>query len=78
MSVVALTAAEYEAAIPGLAALLVDAVDGGAGVNFLAGVTSRRPPPGGATAWTQVRDGTITAFVARDPDDRRASSARRS
>ena len=39
MSVVALTAAEYEAAIPGLAALLVDAVDGGASVNFLAGVT---------------------------------------
>ena len=30
---------DYAAAIPGLAALLVDAVEGGASVNFLAGVT---------------------------------------
>ena len=29
----------YEAAIPGLAALIVDAVAGGASVNFLADVT---------------------------------------
>ena len=35
------------AAIPDLAALLVDAVDSGAGVNFLAGVTADERPPGG-------------------------------
>jgi GNAT superfamily N-acetyltransferase len=69
MSVVALTAAEYEAAIPGLGALIVDAVESGAGVNFLAGVTEDQ-----AMAWWRrrigdVRDGTISAFVARDPDD---------
>jgi GNAT superfamily N-acetyltransferase len=61
-----LSAAEYEAAIPGLAALLVDAVDSGSSVNFLAGVDE-------ATAagwWRQrveaVADGTISAFVAFD------------
>jgi len=34
-----LDAPSYAGAIPGLAALLVDAVDGGASVNFVAGVT---------------------------------------
>ena len=62
-----LDAAAYEAAIPGLAALLVDAVEGGASVNFLAGVTLDE-----AAAWwreriAQVADGTITALVAVDP-----------
>jgi GNAT superfamily N-acetyltransferase len=69
MSVVALTATEYEAAIPGLAALLVDAVDGGAGVNFLAGVTVDETAAWWRDRLGQVRDGTITAFVVRDPDD---------
>jgi GNAT superfamily N-acetyltransferase len=69
MSVVALTAAEYEAAIPGLAALLVDAVDGGAGVNFLAGVTVDETAAWWRGRLDQVRDGTITAFVVLDPDD---------
>ena len=54
-------------AIPGLAALLVDAVDSGAGVNFLAGVTAAE-----AAAWwtsaSTVRDGVISAFVALDGD----------
>ena len=59
----------YVDTIPGLAVLLVDAVDGGAAVNFLAGVTLEQ-----ATAWwteriPQVADGTITAFVARSPID---------
>ena len=59
-----LDADEYRAAIPQLAALLVDAVDGGAAVNFLAGVTHDE-----AAAWwieriDQVRDGVISAFVA--------------
>ena len=69
MSVVALTAAEYEAAIPGLAALLVDAVDGGAAVNFLAGVTVEQTAAWWRDRVDDVRDGTITAFVVRDEDE---------
>jgi GNAT superfamily N-acetyltransferase len=61
----ALDSDRFAAAIPDLAALLVDAVEGGAAVNFVAGVT-----PDEARAWwsariPQVADGTITAFVAR-------------
>jgi GNAT superfamily N-acetyltransferase len=69
MSVVALTADEYEAAIPGLGALLVDAVDGGAGVNFLAGVTVEETSAWWRGRLDQVRNGVVTTFVARDPDD---------
>ena len=52
--------ADYEAAIPGLAGLLVDAVDSGAGVNFLAGLDEAT-----AAAWWRARlaavaDGTIS------------------
>ena len=47
-----LDADAYAAAIPGLAALLVDAVDGGAGVSFLAGVTTDE-----AAAWWTERIG---------------------
>lgn len=55
---------DYRAAIPGLAALIVDAVDGGAGVNFLAGTTDEQ-----AAAWWRarldaVRAGVVTVFVA--------------
>ena len=51
----ALTIAEldveaYRAAIPELAALIVDAVATGAGVNFLEGVTWTKPPRGGGLA----------------------------
>jgi GNAT superfamily N-acetyltransferase len=65
IAIVALDADSYAAAIPGLARLLIDAVEGGASVNFLAGVTEAE-----ARAWweeriPQVGDGTITAFVAR-------------
>ncbi len=59
-----LSAEAYEAAIPGLAALLVDAVDGGASVNFLAGVTESEA----AAWWTErielVQSRVITPFVA--------------
>ena len=58
--------AGYLAAIPALAELLRDAVEGGASVNFLADVTTDEA----ATWWrdrvTQVADGSITALVARD------------
>ena len=63
----ALDPAGYEAAIPGLAALIVDAVEGGASVNFMRDMTESE-----AAAWwvaraPDVADGTITAFVATDP-----------
>jgi GNAT superfamily N-acetyltransferase len=54
----------YRAAIPGLAALLVDAVDGGASVNFVAGVTEEQAAAWWADRIEQVRDGVITALVA--------------
>ena len=64
--IAALSVADYEAAIPGLASLLVDAVDGGASVNFLAGVDEAA-----AAGWWRgrigaVADGTISPFVAFD------------
>jgi GNAT superfamily N-acetyltransferase len=62
-----LDATAYRAAIPGLAALLVDAVAGGASVNFLAGLAAPE-----AAAWWEARggavaDGEVTPFVAREP-----------
>jgi GNAT superfamily N-acetyltransferase len=61
---------DYRAAIPALAALVVDAVEGGASVNFLAGVTLEE-----AAAWWTARiadidAGTTTVLVARDPAGR--------
>jgi GNAT superfamily N-acetyltransferase len=58
----------YVAAIPGRAALVVDAVEGGASVNFLAGVTLAQ-----AAAWwsdriPEIVAGTTTAFVVIEPD----------
>jgi GNAT superfamily N-acetyltransferase len=59
----------YRAAIPGLAALLVEAVESGASVNFLAGVTLEEA----AEWWTKridlVREGVISAFVAVDGEE---------
>jgi len=57
---------EYPATIPALADLLVDAVRGGAAVNFLASITDEE-----ARAWWversgQVVDGTMTVFVAEE------------
>ena len=59
----------YVATVPELAELIVDAVESGAGVNFLTGVT-----PDAAAAWwlarsDDVADGSTTVFVARDDDD---------
>jgi GNAT superfamily N-acetyltransferase len=64
-----LSAVEYEAAIPALGALLVDAVEGGAGVNFLTGVTQEQTAGWWRDRLDAVRDGTITAFVARHSTD---------
>jgi GNAT superfamily N-acetyltransferase len=60
----------YVAAIPGLAELLVDAVEGGASVNFVAGLTLED-----AAAWwrdraPQIAAGTTTALVAVEPSGR--------
>lgn len=65
-SIERLDPAAYVAAIPALAELITDAVEGGAGVNFMAGVATDE-----AAGWwqgrvAQVADGTITAMVARD------------
>lgn len=65
--VVALDAEAYVAAIPALAALVVDAVEGGAGVSFMAGVTVAEAVAWWADRVPQVADGTITPFVATDP-----------
>jgi ribosomal protein S18 acetylase RimI-like enzyme len=65
----AIDPSSYDDAIDGLAALLVDAVEGGAAVNFLAGVAHDE-----AAAWWEarseaVRAGAITVFVARGVGD---------
>ena len=62
----ALDASAYAAAIPDLADLLVDAVDGGAGVNFMAGLAAAEAAAWWAERGRQVADGTITPFVVRD------------
>jgi GNAT superfamily N-acetyltransferase len=64
-----LDADEYRAAIPELSRLVVDAVESGAGVNFLAGVT-----PDEAGAWWSERielvaNGTISPFGAFDGEE---------
>jgi ribosomal protein S18 acetylase RimI-like enzyme len=66
----AIDQASYYDAISGLAALLVDAVDGGASVNFLAGVTLAEAAAWWAARSDDVRSGTVTVFVARDEGER--------
>ncbi len=68
--IVELDADAYVTAIPGLAALLIDAVDGGASVNFLAGVTDEETRAWWTERIPQIADETITAFVARRPAPR--------
>jgi GNAT superfamily N-acetyltransferase len=65
--IVALDADGYIAAVPGLAALLIDAVEGGASLNFLAGVTEEEARVWWTDRLPQVIDGTITALVAEAP-----------
>ena len=67
-SIRTLDADGYRAAIPGLSALIVDAVEGGASVNFLYGVTVAD-----AAAWWRARiddvaHGVTTPFVALDDE----------
>lgn len=54
---------EHEALLPGLADLLVDSVEGGASVGFLAGLTRER-----ALAWWRpfLADTSMITWVARD------------
>ncbi|HEX4897238.1 MAG TPA: GNAT family N-acetyltransferase [Candidatus Limnocylindrales bacterium] len=66
--IVALDTTGYEAAVPALGALIVDAVASGAGVNFMDGVTIHEAAVWWAERRPQIADGTITAFVAREPD----------
>lgn len=70
MRIEAIEPASYEDALDGLAALLVDAVEGGASVNFLAGVTRKEATGWWAARTEAIRAGTITVFVARDDSDR--------
>jgi GNAT superfamily N-acetyltransferase len=56
----------YLAAIPDLAGLVVDAVEGGASVNFLAGVTVEEAAAWWSSRIADIADGTTTAFVVRD------------
>jgi GNAT superfamily N-acetyltransferase len=66
MKVEAIEPASYDAAIAGLGALLKDAIDGGASVNFVAGVTPEQAEGWWRARAARVADGTITVFVARD------------
>lgn len=68
MSVVveALDAPAYEAVIDDLAALLVDAVDSGAGVNFMAGVSVDETRAWWSSRVDGVAAGMVVPIVARD------------
>jgi GNAT superfamily N-acetyltransferase len=70
VKVEALDPTDYDAAVPELGALVKDAVDGGASVNFLAGVTPAQADGWWAARGDRVADGTITVFVARDDEGR--------
>jgi GNAT superfamily N-acetyltransferase len=70
VNVEALDPAAYDAAIEGRGALLKDAVDGGASVNFVAGVTPEEAEAWWAARTAAVGSGVITVFVARDGNDR--------
>jgi GNAT superfamily N-acetyltransferase len=67
----------YRAAIPGLAALVVDAVEGGASVNFLAGVTHAEAAAWWSTRSADIEAGRTTAFVAIDSRARSSTSVGR-
>lgn len=56
----------FRAVIPALAAITVDAVDGGSGVNFLAGATEAETGAWWAARMERIEDGVITVLVARD------------
>lgn len=62
----ALDAPAYRDAIDGLAALLVDAVDSGAGVNFMAGVNAEQTREWWTARIDGVESGMVVPIVARD------------
>ncbi len=66
MIVQPLDAPAYRDAIEGLAALLVDAVESGAGVNFLAGVTVDQTREWWTARIQGVESGMVVPIVARD------------
>lgn len=66
MIVQPLEATAYRDAIEGLAALVVDAVDSGAGVNFLAGVTTDQAREWWKARIEGVEAGMVVPIVARD------------
>ena len=70
MRIGAIDPSSYADAIEGLGALLKDAIDGGASVNFVAGVTREQTEGWWAARAPRVADGTITVFVARDAGGR--------
>ena len=70
MKVEVLDPASYEAAIPELAALLIDAVEGGASINFMAGATPEQTAGWWRARLEAVQSGRITLFVARDDEGR--------
>lgn len=70
MRIEAIDPASYDDAIGGLGELLLDAIDGGASVNFLAGATLDDTAGWWAARSAAVADGSITVFVARDDADR--------
>ena len=70
MIVRALDVTAYEDAIDGLAELLVDAVDSGAGVNFMAGVTADETRDWWESRRDGVADGSVVPVVAFDDDGR--------
>lgn len=70
-TVEALAPAAFEAAIPDLGALILDAVEDGTGVNFLAGATDAEARGWWEERRSEVADGTITVFVARRAGDGR-------
>ena len=68
VEVEALDGATFGAAIPQLARLLVDAVESGASVSFLAGLDEGRAAQWWATRAGLVAAGEIVPFVAREGD----------
>jgi GNAT superfamily N-acetyltransferase len=66
MEVAALSAAEAEAALPQLAALLIDAVEGGASVGFLAGLSTDQAEAFWREQIAGVARGDAILFAARE------------
>lgn len=64
----ALSVEAFRAAIPGLAALTVDAIDDGSGVNFLAGATEAETGAWWTARIDAIEAGVITPFLAFDAD----------